>query len=82
MQIEVDDMVVTLAVLIFHGIQMAAEGLVSSGPEHIDLYRYPGLVQSLDKRLGDGAVAHVILSRPGGDNQQVDGGRGLALGLE
>ena len=76
-----DDMVVALAVFIFHCVQVAAEGFVSAGPEHIDLHGYFGLAQALDQRLGYGAVAHVILSRPGGDDQQVDGRGGLALGF-
>ncbi len=48
MHIEMYDMIVSLAMFFFHGIKVTTEGLVGSGPEHIDLHGYLGLAQALD----------------------------------
>jgi len=69
MEIEVNDVVITLAVLIFNCVQVAAESLIGPRTENIDSDRYLGLAQALYQRLGDGAVANVVFSRPGGDDQ-------------
>jgi len=68
MKIEVDDMIVANAMIMFNCVKVAAQGLIGSGPENIDLNRDLGLAQALNQRLGDGAVSIVALKRPSGDD--------------
>jgi hypothetical protein len=82
-QVEVDYVVKTGAVIVTNRIQVFRQGLVSSGPDDVDSHFQTRLSEALDEGAGYGPVSHVPpFAGPRHDDQKVDRGRWLAPGID